>query len=141
MTAQKNNTVKLHYCGTLTDGTVFDSSYDSEPLEFTIGSGMVIPGFENGIIGMQIGEKKKIFIPAKDAYGEHTEDLILEFPKENIPEDIPLEIGMMFQLQLTPEQNVAVVVIEIKENTVVFDANHQLADQDLNFEIELLSIV
>ena len=140
MTAQKGNKVKLHYCGTLTDGTVFDESYNHAPLEFTIGSGMVIPGFENGIIGMQIGEKKKVFIPAKDAYGERTDELILEFPKESIPDNIPISIGAMMQLQLTPEQSVGVVVIEIKEDTVVFDANHQLADQDLNFEIELLNI-
>jgi FKBP-type peptidyl-prolyl cis-trans isomerase 2 len=140
MTAQKGNKVKLHYRGTLADGSVFDTSFNGDPLEFTLGSGMLIAGFENGVIGMQVGEKKKIFVPTEDAYGKRTDELIIEFPKESIPDDAPIEIGTLMRLQLTPDQSVNVEVIEIKENSVVFDANHQLADQDLNFEIELLSI-
>ena len=140
MTVEKGNKVKIHYRGTLTDGTIFDESFQREPLEFMVGSGMVIPGFENGIIGMQVGEKRKIFIPAAEAYGTRTDELIIEFPKENIPEDVSLSVGDMMQLQLTPDHTVAVEVIEIKDESVVFDANHSLADQDLNFEIELISI-
>lgn len=140
MTVQQGNTVTLHYKGTLVDGTLFDESYGSEPLEFMIGSGVVIPKFEEAIIGMQVGEKKNIFIVAEDAYGKRTDELILEIPKENIPDDVTLEVGDMMQLQLDPDYNVAVEVIEIKEDVVVFDANHQLADQDLNFEIELIDI-
>ncbi|MPN19125.1 FKBP-type peptidyl-prolyl cis-trans isomerase SlyD [bioreactor metagenome] len=140
MTVQQGNTVTLHYKGTLVDGTLFDESYGSEPLEFMIGSGVVIPKFEEAIIGMQVGEKKNIFIVAEDAYGKRTDELILEIPKENIPDDVTLEVGDTMQLQLDPDYNVAVEVIEIKEDVVVFDANHQLADQDLNFEIELIDI-
>jgi peptidylprolyl isomerase len=140
--AEKGNTVKVHYRGTLTDGSVFDESYGrGEPLEFELGSGMVIPGFDNGILGMSIGEKKKVFIPAEDAYGHRSDDMIIEFQKEQIPEDMKLEIGDLLQLQLTPQNVIDVEVLEIKpDGNVVFDANHRLADEDLTFEIELVSI-
>jgi peptidylprolyl isomerase len=140
MAAKNADKVKIHYRGTLDDGTLFDESYEGEPLEFTIGEGMVIPGFEKGIIGMDIGEKKQIHIPTTEAYGNRSEDLIIEFPMDSIPDDLKIEVGDLLQLQLAPEQVVDVVVIEIKEESVVFDANHRLADQDLNFEIELLEI-
>ena len=138
MTAKNGNKVKIHYRGTLTDGTLFDESFGKEPLFFEIGAGQVISGFENGIIGMKKGEKKNIFIPAEEAYGKRTDELIIEFPKANIPDDLICNIGDMMQLQLTPEQSVTVQVIDIKEDRVVFDANHKLADMDLNFEVELI---
>ncbi|MCL2039452.1 MAG: FKBP-type peptidyl-prolyl cis-trans isomerase [Bacteroidetes bacterium] len=119
---------------------MFDESFEREPLEFVVGGGTVIPGFDNGVIGMSLGERKTIFIPAADAYGHRSNDLIIEFQKENIPDDLKLEIGDIMQLQLAPGQVVNVEVIEIKENSVVFDANHKLADKDLTFEVELVSI-
>ncbi|MDR0926931.1 MAG: FKBP-type peptidyl-prolyl cis-trans isomerase [Ignavibacteria bacterium] len=140
MTAQNGKSVSLHYRGTLTDGTVFDESYGSEPLSFVIGSGLVIPGFEKGIIDMQVGEKRRIFIPAEEAYGKRTDELIIEFPNDSIPDEIHPQVGDVMQLQLTPENVVEVEVIELKDESVVFDANHKLADKDLTFEIELLSI-
>jgi peptidylprolyl isomerase len=140
MTAQKGNKVKIHYRGTLADGSVFDNSFGGKPLEFEIGAGMVISGFENGIIGMKVGDKKTIFIPAEEAYGKKSDELILEFQKSDIPAEMSFAIGDMFQLQLTPEQSVGVKIIEIKDETVVFDANHALADKDLNFDIELMEI-
>jgi peptidylprolyl isomerase len=140
MKAQKDNKIKIHYKGTLSDGSVFDESFGGEPLEFVIGSGMVIPGFDNGVMGMSVGERKTIFIPAKDAYGHRSDELILEFSKENIPDNIDPQIGDILQLQLTPEQIVNVEVIELKENSIVFDANHKLADKDLTFEVEVVDI-
>ena len=140
MKAQSGNKIKIHYKGTLSDGDVFDSSFGGEPLEFTIGSGMVIPGFDNGVVGMSVGETKTIFIPAADAYGHRSDELIIEFKKENIPEDIELKIGDIMQLELGPGQVVNVTIIEIKKDSVIFDANHKLADQDLTFEVELVSI-
>jgi len=140
ITAQKNHKIKIHYKGTLSDGSVFDESFGREPLEFVVGSGMVIPGFDNGVIGMAVGERKTILIPAADAYGHRSDDLIIEFHKESIPDDMKLEVGDIMQLQLAPNQIVNVEVIELKENSVVFDANHKLADKDLTFELELVSV-
>ena len=140
MIAQTGNKVKVHYKGTLNDGSVFDESYCNEPLEFILGSGMVIPGFDTGITGMSVGEKKTIFIPAKDAYGHKSDELIIEFHKENIPDEVKFEVGDTIQLQLAPAQIVNMLVLEIKENSVIFDANHKLADQDLTFEVELISV-
>ena len=140
MKAQKGNKIKIHYKGTLSDGTTFDESFGGEPLEFTIGSGMVIPGFDNGVVGMEIGERKTIFIPAEDAYGHRSDELILEFPNENIADDINPQVGDIMQLQLAPGQVVNVEVIEIKDNSIIFDANHKLADKDLTFEVELIDI-
>jgi len=140
MIAQAGNKVKVHYKGTLNNGTIFDDSYNREPLEFTIKSGMVIAGFDESVIGMSVGEKKTIHISAEDAYGHRSDDLIIEFKKENIPDELKIEVGDTMQLQLDSQQIVDVLVLEIKENIIVFDANHKLADQDLIFEIELISV-
>ncbi len=141
MTVQDGNRVKIHYCGKLIDGTIFDDSSNSEPLQFTMGTGQVIPGFENGIKGMKVGEKKEFLIPCAEAYGERSDDFILEFKKSELPEELDYRLGLKMQLELAPELNVSVEIIEIKEDSVVFDANHQLADQDLVFEVELLEII
>jgi peptidylprolyl isomerase len=141
MQAQKGNKVKIRYRGTLSDGSVFDENFSGEPLEFTLGSGVVISGFDNSVMGMSVGEKKTIFISAKDAYGYRSDELIIEFSKDNIPDDfLEMQIGDIMQLQLAPDQVVNVEVIAIKENSVVFDANHKLAGKDLTFEVELVSI-
>ena len=139
--AQKGDTVKVHYKGTLSDGNLFDSSEGREPLEFLLGSGTVIPGFDEGVTGMQIGEKKTIVIPSDQAYGPVNEDLILQFDRNNIPADIPLEPGITLNMhQEGSGQVIPVVVREVSDTHVTLDANHELAGQDLTFELELIAI-
>ena len=139
--AQKGDTVKVHYKGTLQDGHQFDSSEGREPLEFQLGSGMVIPGFDEGVTGMEIGEKKTIHIPADQAYGPANEELILQFDRAQIPADIPLEIGSTLNMhQQGTGQVIPVIIREVTETHVVLDANHELAGQDLIFELELVGI-
>ena len=139
--AKQGDKVKVHYKGYLDDGTVFDSSFDQDPLEFTIGAGEIIPGFENAVVGMEIGETKTVDIPAQDAYGEYNDMARLEVPRENLPENINPEIGMVLQLT-TPQNNTVLVrVIDMNDEIVTLDANHPLAGKDLKFEIKLLELV
>jgi peptidylprolyl isomerase len=139
--AKEGNVVKVHYSGRLTDGTLFDSSEGREPLEFTVGAGQMIKGFDVGILGMAIGEKKTLQIAAEDAYGMRDEEAIIEFPAENIPEDMKLEPGMQLTLRNQNGQPVPVIVLEVKEDIVIMDANHMLAGQDLVFDVELVEII
>jgi len=140
-TAQKGDRVKVHYRGTLSDGKMFDSSEGREPLEFQLGSGMVIPGFDEGVTGMEVGERKTILIKSEDAYGPVNEDLIIQFDRNNIPADIPLEVGItLFMHPNGSEQEIPVIVREVTETYVTLDANHELAGQDLTFELELVAI-
>ena len=138
--AKEGNVVKVHYSGRLTDGTLFDSSEGREPLEFTLGAGQMIKGFDTGVLGMAIGEKKTLQISAEDAYGARDEEAIIEFPAENIPEDMKLEPGMQLTLRNQHGQPVPVIVLEVKEEVIIMDANHMLAGQDLVFDVELVSI-
>jgi peptidylprolyl isomerase len=131
--------VKIHYTGTLDDGTQFDSSAGRDPLEFEMGAGMVIPGFEEGVRDMEEGDKKTIHIPAKEAYGEHREDMVMEFPRTQLPEGVDPQIGMQLQLQGPQGQAIPAKIIAVTEETLTLDANHPLAGQDLNFELELIS--
>ncbi|MEP4036512.1 peptidylprolyl isomerase [Pseudophaeobacter sp.] len=141
MTEVKNgDTVRIHYTGTLTDGSVFDSSEGRDPLEFTVGSGQVIAGMDAGLPGMVVGDKKRLEIPAADAYGPLNPEARQAIPREGIPDDIPLELGTQLQMQ-SPEGHVLpVTVVEVTDSTVTLDANHPLAGKDLNFDIELVSI-
>ncbi len=141
MTEVKNgDTVRIHYTGTLTDGSVFDSSEGRDPLEFTVGSGQVIAGMDAGLPGMVVGDKKRLEIPCTDAYGPLNPEARQAIPREGIPDDIPLELGTQLQMQ-SPEGHVLpVTVVEVTEATVTLDANHPLAGKDLNFDIELVSI-
>jgi len=141
MTEVKNgDTVRIHYTGTLTDGSVFDSSEGREPLEFTVGSGQVIAGMDAGLPGMTVGDKKRLEIPSVDAYGPLNPEARQAIPREGIPDDIPLELGTQLQMQ-SPEGHVLpVTVVEVTDATVTLDANHPLAGKDLNFDIELVSI-
>ncbi|GAA6196906.1 peptidylprolyl isomerase [Pseudophaeobacter sp.] len=141
MTEVKNgDTVRIHYTGTLADGSVFDSSEGRDPLEFTVGSGQVIAGMDAGLPGMAVGDKKRLEIPSADAYGPLNPEARQAIPREGIPDDIPLELGTQLQMQ-SPEGHVLpVTVVEVTESTVTLDANHPLAGKDLNFEIELVSI-
>ncbi len=129
--------VNVNYVGKLTDGTIFDSSEGNGLLRFEIGSGQIIPGFENAIIGKNVGDKVVVNIEPSDAYGEIIDDLFVKIPKDRIPSDVT--IGQ--ELQATSEAGVSIVVVkEINEDHVVVDANHPLAGKDLVFEIEVVSI-
>ncbi|MCF8030001.1 MAG: peptidylprolyl isomerase [Desulfohalobiaceae bacterium] len=140
MTAKQGDSVKVHYHGTLNDGTVFDSTYEESPLDFTIGEGEIIPGFEEAVEGMDEGEKKNITVEPENAYGEYNERGVVQVPRENLPEDIQPEKGMMLQLNTPEDQVVYVTVTEIDEENVTLDANHPLAGKTLNFDIELLQV-
>lgn len=137
---KKGDTVKVHYHGKLTNGTTFDSSEGREPLEFEVGGGMVIPGFDDGVTGMAIGEKKTIHIPADQAYGPKQEEMIMEFPRDRFPEDMVPEVGMQLNMSNGSGQNFPVTIAEVREVVVVLDANHPLAGEDLIFDLELVAI-
>ena len=132
------DTVKVHYTGTFNNGTVFDTSIGREPLEFTIGQGQLIPGFEQAVIGMKVGEPTAFNIPAAQAYGLHRDDLVFAMEMSQLPDDV--EVGEQLQMTQTDGSVVFVIVIEVSETTVTIDANHPLAGQDLTFEIELVEI-
>jgi FKBP-type peptidyl-prolyl cis-trans isomerase 2 len=138
---KSGDTIKVHYHGKLTDGTTFDSSEGRNPLEFKVGSGMVIKGFDDGVMNMAIGEKKTIHIPVNEAYGEKQAEMIMDFPKDRFPEDMLPEVGMQLNMNNGAGQTFPVVITEVKEDVVVLDANHQLAGQDLVFDLELVEIV
>lgn len=138
--AQNGDKVKVHYHGTLRTGETFDSSEGREPLEFTVGSGQVIRGFEEGVKGMSVGEKKKVEIAVEDAYGEKNQELIIEFPKEQFPADMNPEIGQQLMMSNGSGQSFPVTVREVREESILLDANHPLAGQDLIFDIELVEI-
>jgi peptidylprolyl isomerase len=141
MQAKEGDVVRVHYTGRLTDGTLFDSSEGREPLEFTIGAGQMIKGFDSGVLGMAVGEKKTLEIAPQDAYGERDEEAVIEFPSSNIPDDMKLESGMQLTLRNQFGQPIPVVVLEVKEDIVVMDANHTLAGKDLVFDVELVEII
>ena len=138
--AKKGDSVKVHYKGTLTSGEQFDSSEGRAPLEFVVGAGQMIAGFDKAIPGMAVGEKKTINIAPADAYGEKNDDAIIEFPKANIPPDMKLEPGMQLQLRNEAGHPVPVTVTEVKDDVVILDANHHLAGKELIFDIELVEI-
>ena len=140
MQAKTGDVVRVHYTGRLTDGTLFDSSEGREPLEFTIGAGQMIKGFDSGVLGMAVGEKMTLEIAPTEAYGECDEEAIIEFPAANIPEDMQLEPGMQLTLRNQFGQPIPVIVLEVKEEIVVMDANHMLAGKDLVFDVELVEI-
>lgn len=138
---KSGDTVKVHYHGKLTDGTTFDSSSGREPLEFEVGSGMVIKGFDDGVTGMKVGEKKTINIPVDEAYGPKQEEMMVEFPLNQFPPDLKPEVGMPLTMTTAQGQPVQVVIAEVGTETVILDANHPLAGQDLVFDLELVEIV
>lgn len=137
---KNGDTVKVHYHGRFTDGTTFDSSEGRSPLEFEVGSGNVIKGFDEGVVGMATGEKKTIHIPAEDAYGPSMPENVIEFPKTQFPADMQPEVGMQLNLRSQDGQNIPVVIAEVKEEVVVLDANHPLAGRDLIFDVEVVEI-
>jgi peptidylprolyl isomerase len=137
---KKGDQVKVHYHGRLTDGTTFDSSAGRQPLEFEVGSGMVIKGFDEGVTGMAVGDKKTISIPADEAYGPRQEEMVIEFPIKNFPPDIKPEVGMTLQMHGDNGQELPVVITAINEESITLDANHPLAGKELVFDLELVDI-
>ncbi|HWR33657.1 MAG TPA: peptidylprolyl isomerase [Chitinophagaceae bacterium] len=133
--------VKVHYHGKLTSGETFDSSEGRAPLEFEVGSGMVIKGFDDGVTGMAVGDKKTINIAYNEAYGPRNPEMVIEMPRERFPKDMELEIGMQLGMSDQNGQQFQVTIVEIKEDVVMLDANHPLAGQDLIFDLELVEIV
>ena len=138
--AKNGDQVKVHYTGKLTNGEQFDSSAGREPLEFTVGAGQMIKGFDAAIPGMKVGDKKTINIPAAEAYGERQEEMVIPFPKENVPADMKLEKGMQLTLSDQSGRPFPVTVDEIKDDVIMLDANHHLAGKELVFDIELVEI-
>lgn len=140
-TVKDGDTVKVHYTGTLKDGSVFDSSKDREPLEFTLGEGQLIPGFEEAVTGMNEGDSTTINIPTDEAYGERRDDLELEVAKDELPDNVDPEEGMQLQMQQQEsDEAIPVQITDVEDEKVKLDANHPLAGKDLTFDIELLEI-
>ncbi|MCC5963807.1 MAG: peptidylprolyl isomerase [Rhodobacteraceae bacterium] len=138
--ATAGNTVQIHYTGTLNDGSVFDSSEGREPLEFELGSGTIIPGLDSAIDGMAEGEQKTVTIPSAEAYGEYQPQACQDVPREQFPDDIPLEPGTRLQMQTPEGRAIPVTITEVKQEAVTLDANHPLAGQDLTFAVEIVSV-
>ena len=137
---KSGDTVNVHYHGKLTDGTTFDSSEGREPLKFTAGSGQVIKGFDDAVLDMAPGDKKTVNIPVENAYGHRNDDMMMEYPITEFPDDMKPEVGMELQMGDNSGNVFPVVITEVSGETVMLDANHPLAGQDLVFEIELVSI-
>jgi len=137
---RKGDTVLVHYTGRLVDETVFDSSEGREPLEFVVGSGQVIAGFDEAMLGMVVGESKLVHIPVDKAYGERNEEMVITTPVEHVPPDLDLEIGMRLEMGGANGELIRVVVTEITDSHIILDANPPLAGQDLTFAIELVEI-
>lgn len=140
MTAQKGKTVKVHYKGTLENGDVFDSSIGRSPLEFTVGAGQMIKGFDDGVKGMKVGDKRTLKLPPEMGYGERNEDLIFSLSKESLPKGYAPELGDHLQMKTNYGGTITVKVFSIQENELTLDANHDLAGETLTFEVEMIEI-
>ncbi len=140
MKAKKNDVVKVHYTGKLTSGEVFDSSEGKAPLEFTVGGGQMIKGFDNAVDGMEVNEKKTITVTANEAYGEHNNELIQEIPKTSLPNDLDPEVGQKLVATNDLGHQTRVSVTEVNSDSIKIDANHELAGKDLVFDIQLVDI-
>lgn len=139
--AKQGDTVRIHYTGTLTDGTQFDSSEGREPLEFTLGSGQIIQGLDGKVEGMEVGEKSDVTIPAEQAYGPRDPQNVQQVPRASIPQEVNVQPGAQLQARTQDGNTVLLTVVEANEDNVTVDANHPLAGQDLVFNVELVEIV
>lgn len=139
--AKKGNKVKVHYTGTLDDGTMFDSSFSREPMKFTLGEGTVLSGFENAVLGLDEGQKTSVGIAAADAYGEYRDELVMRINRGDLPDEIKPQIGMTLQASAPDGFTSNVTILEIGDDTVTIDANHPLAGKNLNFEIKLVEVL
>lgn len=139
--AQNGNTVKVHYTGKLDDGTVFDSSLERDPLEFTLGREEVIPGFEQAVVGLQPDESKTVTIPCDEAYGPYRQEMVMEIERSQFPDDLNPEIGQQFDVKRGEQGNAArVTIVDVADDKITLDANHPLAGKDLTFEIKLIEV-
>ncbi len=139
--AQKGDTVKVHFKGTLDDGTVFADSKDGEPVQFTIGEGALIPGFEEETVGMSEGDQKSVRLEAERAFGNKRDELVSTVPRNAIPDNIDLSVGLQLQMNSSSGQPVQVVVTDVAEEEITIDANPPLAGHPLTFDIELVEVV
>jgi len=138
---KKGDTIRVHYRGKLEDGKEFDSSLNREPVQFEVGAGNVIRGFEDAVIGLEQGEKKTVEVPPERAYGNRDDSLVIEMPQKSVPEEITPEVGMRLQLVNQKGQAVPVMITEVLEESIRLDANHPLAGKTLVFDIELVEII
>jgi peptidylprolyl isomerase len=138
--AKQGDSVKVHYTGKLDDGTVFDSSVGREPLDFTVGAGQLIAGFDEAVVGMAVGEKKTVRVAAEQAYGPHNPEMTLQVPRSDLPADIQPELGMQLEASQEGGHSMVVTVVEVTDESVTFDANHPLAGKALTFEIEVVEL-
>ena len=139
--AKTGDSVRIHYTGKLQDGTQFDSSEGRDPLEFELGAGNIIPGFEKAVEGMAVGDKKNVDIEPEDAYGPHHDQLVQQVPKSALPDEIEPQVGMQLQSQTPDGQVMPLTVTAVADDEITVDANHPLAGKTLNFDIELVEIV
>ncbi len=139
--AKDGDKVRVHYTGTLDDGTVFDTSVGRKPLEFVLGSGQIIPGFEKAVLGMKVGDKANISIGPDEAYGPRMDELVFEVEREKFPEDYVPELDQQLQIPQEDGSIMVVTVVKIEDDIITLDANHPLAGQNLNFEVELVEIL
>lgn len=140
-TAQQGDTVAVHYTGKLDTGDVFDSSRKRDPLEFTVGEGQVIPGFDRAVEGLAVGESREVRLEPDDAYGQPREDLVVEVPRSQFPPEGTPEVGQQVQVQVAPEQQRIATIADVGDQAITLDLNHPLAGQPLTFELELVGIV
>jgi peptidylprolyl isomerase len=138
--AKQGDTVKVNYTGKLSDGTVFDSSIGRHPMQFTVGKGQLISGFEKAVLGMAAGDKKTVVIPVAEAYGPRQDSAVVEVERKNLPPDLNAQIGQRLELTQEDDSTILVTVMGASETSLTLDANHPLAGKELTFEIELLSI-
>ncbi|MDJ0845302.1 FKBP-type peptidyl-prolyl cis-trans isomerase [Crocosphaera sp.] len=138
--AKLGDTVKVNYTGKLGDGTVFDSSVNRDPLQFSLGEGQVIAGFEEAVVGMSPGDSKSVTIPSEQAYGPYQDELVIVVDEKQMPSDLSVEVGQQLQMRHSSGQAVPVMVTNVTDDKVTLDANHPLAGKDLTFEIELVTI-
>lgn len=139
--AKDGDKVKVHYTGSLDDGSEFDSSRQREPIEFTIGGGEILPGVEQAVVGLEPGGTNKVTLPAEDAYGERRDDMIQEIERSVLPQEVEPQVGLQLQAQSPGGQPLLLTITEVGEEKVTVDANHPLAGKDLTFEVELVEVV
>ncbi len=139
-TAAAGNKVKVHYTGTFDNGEVFDSSRDAQPLEFEVGAGQVIPGFDQAVVGMAVGDSKKVHLPVEEAYGPYNEQMVFDADPSQFEEGLTPEVGQQFQTQTEDGHPMLLTVKEVKEDKITLDANHPMAGKALNFDLELVEI-
>ena len=135
------NKVKIHYTGTFDDGEIFDSSREADPLEFEVGTGQVIPGFDNAVVGMKVGETKQVRLPENEAYGPYNQEMVFDAEPDQFEEGLIPEVGQQFQTQLEDETPLLLTVKSVEDGKIVLDANHPMAGKTLNFDLEVVEIV